>query len=470
MTLLAGLSRSIIPNSAASADSSGFDSTTGECVDIRKCRTVIGIIWSCLSVVFICTWVSIHPNVPRVGTHAAVVIYQNIVIMVIALLAPELVVLWAMRQWFSAKEIAKKYKDYGWSTSHAFLILMGGFALYDGESFSAYLWEGNANAEEPRQGWQDGPPVSESTSRRSMIEAHHRKVQGALECPDSPNDSQLCLLKYLLVNGYITINKDEIDDNLSHGDFVSKSIAVVQTTWFLLQVLARAAEGLAITELEIITVGFALLNLAIYYLWRKKPLRVRYPVRVDWQRRRLDVESKRSKRKNSVKKTIHQGAIFITLDIIIGFYTMLLERERFWRWEIPQTHAILFTSRLKKDPLRLYIAVYSIAFVFGAIHCIPWVFHFPTHSEQLLWRTSAVAVAAAPIALGLQHLYGGVIFTKYKTPVSLDRAMLGIALLLFAFYTAARIILIVVAFTALRDLPPSAYQTVQWTTFIPYID
>jgi hypothetical protein len=36
-------------------------------------------------------------------------------------------------------------------------------------------------------------------------------------------------------------------------------------------------------------------------------------------------------------------------------------------------------------------------------------------------------------------------------------------------YVVARITLLVLAFTSLRSLPPEAYQTVRWTTFIPHI-
>ena len=36
-------------------------------------------------------------------------------------------------------------------------------------------------------------------------------------------------------------------------------------------------------------------------------------------------------------------------------------------------------------------------------------------------------------------------------------------------YILARVITLVLAFTSLRDLPPGAYETVHWTTFIPHV-
>lgn len=40
---------------------------------------------------------------------------------------------------------------------------------------------------------------------------------------------------------------------------------------------------------------------------------------------------------------------------------------------------------------------------------------------------------------------------------------------LVPLYLIARAILLVIAFISLRSLPPAAYETVYWTTFIPHI-
>ena len=36
-------------------------------------------------------------------------------------------------------------------------------------------------------------------------------------------------------------------------------------------------------------------------------------------------------------------------------------------------------------------------------------------------------------------------------------------------YVIARVFTLVLAFTSLRDLPPGAFDTVHWTTFIPHV-
>ena len=75
------------------------------------------------------------------------------------------------------------------------------------------------------------------------------------------------------------ITKDQIEDR-SKGDVFSKGFAVVQTTWFIIQIIARGAYGLAITELELATVAFAFLNGILYFLWWDKPLDVACPLPV----------------------------------------------------------------------------------------------------------------------------------------------------------------------------------------------
>ena len=76
-----------------------------------------------------------------------------------------------------------------------------------------------------------------------------------------------------------TITAAEIKDK-GRGDFLSKAIAILQTTWFIAQCIARGVEGIALTELELVTLALATLNGLMYYFWWDKPLGVKEPVRV----------------------------------------------------------------------------------------------------------------------------------------------------------------------------------------------
>ncbi|ESK85406.1 hypothetical protein Moror_5910 [Moniliophthora roreri MCA 2997] len=506
MILLYALSRSLPPSTLATSTntSSLFDPVTGECIDINGCRTTTGILWSCLSVILICTWVAIHPNIPRVGTHSAVVVYKNIEHMVIAILAPEIIILWAMRQWYSARAIAEKYKGYGWGMSHAFFIIMGGFALYEGDTFHGYLWNDQdeiyaEDNKKPYSGYDEklkeyieqikmhiqraqGHPPQGNTPISNLVNTNQSQESINLLEKSTPEPS--CLLEYFLQKGYITLTEDEIKDK-SHADFITKSIALIQTTWFILQVAARATEGLTVTELEVVTVGFALLNFGTYFLWWNKPLRVQYPVRVTWQQQELHMTSWSSQSKRSWMGAIPEGIAAIWRYIIEGdakpenvpFAIQLIFLPLWMTWSIisacldlfldDQSFTHEFSTRLEEDPLQLYLTVYTIAAAFGAIHCIPWMFQFPTQIEQLLWRICAVAVAAAPVAMGCFHWWMKKLVDSNPEWLNLS---IGItAYLLGISYIFFRLTLIILALMALRDLSPSTYQTIQWTTLVPHI-
>ena len=72
-------------------------------------RTRFDIIWTCASTLFICTWVAIHPNVPR-DEGPIRSLGRRIKLMLWTLLVPELILIWAYRQWSAARYYAKLYK------------------------------------------------------------------------------------------------------------------------------------------------------------------------------------------------------------------------------------------------------------------------------------------------------------------------------------------------------------------------
>ena len=71
----------------------------------------------------------------------------------------------------------------------------------------------------------------------------------------------------------------EIQDR-SKGDAFWKIIAILQTTWFILQCIARGQQRLALTELELVTLALASLNAVTFAIWWHKPLGVQEPVKI----------------------------------------------------------------------------------------------------------------------------------------------------------------------------------------------
>lgn len=83
------------------------DLTIYECPSDQ--RTVWAILWSCLATIFTCTWVSVHPNIPGPNDSEWKVTKRRAGLMIWAILAPELLIFWAMRQWIAARKLADKY-------------------------------------------------------------------------------------------------------------------------------------------------------------------------------------------------------------------------------------------------------------------------------------------------------------------------------------------------------------------------
>ena len=205
-------------------------------------RSIYGILWSCLSTIFTCTWIAVHPNIPAPGDSQWVVLRRRVAIMGYILIAPEMVIIWAGRQHYAARNFAKKHQEKhpGWTRVHAFFLIMGGFTLYEGEK-----------------------PVRILEAR----ELEELSEVGKIKWP--------------------TITEDEIADR-SKGDYLSKTIVLLQTTWFIAQCIARGVYGLAVTELEVVTLAFATLTGVIYYFWWDKPLDVRCSIPVQLLEGRLE--------------------------------------------------------------------------------------------------------------------------------------------------------------------------------------
>jgi hypothetical protein len=87
------------------------------------------------------------------------------------------------------------------------------------------------------------------------------------------------ILHYRNILSKINISKEEILDH-SKNDPISKALAVLQTTWFVIQCIVRWAKGLPVTEIELATLAFAVLNGFMYFFWWDKPFNVGLPLPV----------------------------------------------------------------------------------------------------------------------------------------------------------------------------------------------
>ena len=252
--------------------------------------------------------------------------------------------------------------------------------------------------------------------------------------------------------------KAEIEDR-GKSDWLAKSLVLLQTSWFVIQCIARGIEHLPLTHLEIVTLAYAAMNFVIYMFWWNKPLNVNRPVRV-FRREPIErpppVEEPISEPRRWTWKSIDKGLGTI-FDFIAGLQdddVILSRKDR-----VP-----MFWGNSDHEHIIADFIVLGVGICFGAIHCIAWHFSFPTDAELLMWRISCVAITAVPVYIFFWT------FLAIQLDSGVAFGIVGITILpALILYIVARAVTLVLAFTSLRGLPFGAYETVHWTTFIPHI-
>ncbi|KZP06160.1 hypothetical protein FIBSPDRAFT_764841 [Athelia psychrophila] len=409
--------------------------TFDTCHDLRNCRSLVGIVTSCLATIFACVWVAVHPNVPGPKQGRTSRYFESFKLVAVTLLVPEWVLAWAVRQFLQAR----KYRDKLERAS-----IYGAFAMVYNKNRPHERNTRRASSSDEEIDQPPAPhntPSKDSTDKWTMTHGFLMTMGGFRYYRGG---QPTCPLEYhevlVLVESRSLVppTAGELRDK-SKGDALSKTIAILQTLWFVAQCIARRVENLAITNLEIVTLAYTAITVAMYAAWWHKPLNMRCPVRV-----KGDEEFVKNRRPF---KWTH------ILDYVTGDHDWLITlsgEERvptFWS----------SCSSRSQLPLHADIIALSVAMVFGAVHCAAWSYAFPSLEQQKMWRVCAITITAIPLPMAV---YLG----SFSGFLKVIFMALGALL-----YILARSILLVLALTTLHQLPLSAYQTVQWTTWIPHI-
>ncbi|KAF8173447.1 hypothetical protein BJ912DRAFT_910591 [Pholiota molesta] len=427
-------------------------------------RTVHDIVISCLATIFACTWSAVHPNIPAVTDSAWTRFKRRVTITIYALLAPELLTLWAMEQRLGAKRIVDEYnKGRGpqWTLAHGFFLQMGGFMLCE--------------SGRPVKMLIDGTWVINKDETRLLWNIQQKVI-------DPPR-----------------ITEEDIKDR-SKGDTISKTFIVLQTTWFIIQCIARWSQRLPVTELEVVTLGFAMLNGITYGLWWDKPQNVGRPVFLESKKPWGDTSENFVNSSHAGNTTSEDADNEANPQLRLGQAEPVkeswLRRELSKEivehayspsllWHLPSLILVALgrplwkmtaDSTVTKMRVGMFYTAYgsegeaefatcAIGALFGSVHLIPsWFLHFSSHQEMWLWRVSAIIITVGPVSIGIYGLSADYFDEQYLLFVFFVFVCVA-----FVLYPIARIILLTLSLTALRSLPPGALQTIEWTTFIPHL-
>ncbi|PMD42976.1 hypothetical protein L207DRAFT_552894 [Hyaloscypha variabilis F] len=398
-------------------------------------RGTMDILWSCLFTILACTWTVLHLNVPEQREDRDPGWKGNIKWMIkrgltsttwmlITIAAPEVLISKYIGDLASAKADLQKMKKFAdddevpWTLSHAFLANMGGFAV---------RW------------WVPKPPNTPMLMHLVTEDIFDLRRNGCLP-----------RLPYL--------SPEELDDH-NKSDSLIRVIAIIQIVWSVIQILARAARHLAISQLEIAVLAFAACAVVMYGLNWYKPKGVQVPI---------TILQYRDNGPNSMQATIHStkgrksgGLRDLFLSLTLGLFD-----KQSLGGAIPNLSVIGNNESLEALGLALG------CLVFGGIHLAAWNFQFPTKVEQVLWW-----VASLWCTFSILILFAlGVVYHYIDIHVQIISLIIGIIILsLPIVYILARLYLLVEIFRTLCFLPESAFVATKlswgaagWVAFPPF--
>lgn len=290
----------------------------------------------------------------------------------------------------------------------------------------------------------------------------------------------------------------------------------MQTLYFLVTTIARIAQGLAITTMELTVLGFIICTFATTVCWWHKPNDVEFGHTLELQKS-VEVILKEAG-EEATGKYRDTPMDFVSYkpwagSVIFPYYINLLRRTRLF----PNVHKARPIQRLSTLAMRkplsrsseLVVVVLGIAY--NAIFFGAWHFHFPTRIERLLWHIFSAAQMGTSVAIGVLELTrltwpnppsnppGSAGSTSSVDPEKADNShikgsfrsfrdfwnkpcnnaigkheslnvplrALVLAMPVCAAYCVCRCYLLLEDLIGLRSVPLTAYRTVNWTQYWP---
>lgn len=236
----------------------------------------------------------------------------------------------------------------------------------------------------------------------------------------------------------------EIQDK-SDSDIVTKSLAVAQSAFLIIQSVARYSVGLRLSELELATLGFIVCALVMTGFWWDKPFNVqsRYvvgrPADDHEFQDRLGVDQRVENLNDQVENFMVPEKIDIKdIDTAIGA-----------------------------------AAFYITGGSFAGIHMCAWNWTFPSQLIQTLWRVFSLATLIVtfllPLLMPLVNAFSNCLQDRHTISKAVGEGIIWVVLILIlALYVVSRLGILVLTFYCFSSMPETVYTRLDWTGFIPH--
>ncbi|KAI0546990.1 hypothetical protein F4679DRAFT_377088 [Xylaria curta] len=346
------------PNSPANADQPvGWQAG-------NRYRSTWSIIVDCLSTIFACTWSIQHPNVPSPQDGRLTRWLRNLKWLIITILFPEVIVSRAIF------ELAMAYKALQLIAQRNSLLVEWPIQL---PKFPRSKQRGQAEQ-------KSQPASSIKQSARWTLTHCYFANMGGFRYGDQNSSFPLTPLQLTEIWGQEPppIAKEEIEDR-SKSDFFAKIVASLQFLQLAISLIARTNQHLAFSQLETITLAFAVCGIFIYILYLHKPQKVETFILYNPQR------------EEPIQFSKTYDSLWAVLTNEYGNTDVEMAAENTDR--IPNDN-IPISGSSTAHPILFLLAFASG--LFGAFHAIAWHFEFPSTVEMIIWRVAALVATISP--------------------------------------------------------------------------
>jgi hypothetical protein len=380
-------------------------------------RGTVGILWQCLTAIFLCICTVLHLDVPPRPMPRSRSLLRSTTWLLIGLLVPELMCLKAVYEFFAARKLVRvviAQERQNISMKQAHFLLWGGLRII-----------------------HQGRILKNSQIGTRILDEDHFSNEASKFLK--------VLLKYL--------PDDEDIDDRSKADVIAKFLACGQAFWFAAQILGRLVLHLDISLLEVATSAYVVLALVAYWAWLRKPYNIQksrhipLPFHIDG-----DIYS-------SAEPTRDAGP---TRDY----------NPPWFRFDFAFLH---MDSAANGNGWKVPFLAMSF-FLFGGIHAAAWKYSFPTRFEMWMWRGSALILIGAAgyfmieYTLTHQQDFEDAIARRYLTSRSGPWYRIIHPwfpyIVLVAWYVAARLFILVEIFISLRSAPVGIYKDLDWSRYV----
>ncbi|KAK0644077.1 hypothetical protein B0T16DRAFT_417102 [Cercophora newfieldiana] len=260
-------------------------------------------------------------------------------------------------------------------------------------------------------------------------------------------------LQYARKNGLISRLPDFTESQImdrSKGDWVTKSLAILQVTWLWVQLAMRYAQHLPATQLEIMTAAFATCSFITYVMYFYKP---------------KDVAT-REYLPATTFPTVSQIAEIGKLGPTAVWFSrvhLIISNDCYHHLEDSD----------KDTAPWLILACGTVGMLFGSVHFACWNSHFPTPGERLGWIISCGLLVGLPIPICLlmvlDHRLDRKRRNKKERTIEAGHVIKTVVFALEVVYVLARFFIMAEAGRSLWYLTSGSFVATSWTFNVPHV-